>query len=441
MMIKSFKRFIEEHSLIPPRSKILLAVSGGVDSMVMLRLFKKCGYNFAVAHCNFQLRGNESDDDEQLVRNTCQQEAIRLYVKNFDTKAYALENKVSIQVAARELRYAWFDELRDMHNFSAVAVAHNKNDISETLLFNLARGTGLKGLSGIKPNTNGIIRPLLFALRMEIEEFAIANSIAFRNDSSNSQTKYARNRIRHNVLPELEKINEGAIDNIYRTSLFVANSWQAIEKMNSTFRDEVRSEAGDEVNLSISRLKAYPFRQIFLVEELTTFGFSPAMVLDIEKSIFSQAGKMFFAKDYQIVRDRDSLIISPLKFSSKPAEIVIDKETTIISNPFPLKFEVVNRKGFQIPKSSNVGVFNLDLLTFPLVLRPWREGDWFIPFGMKGRKKISDFLTDQKIPLHQKASVFVLESDGNIIWVVGHRIDNRFGIDNDCEKVLVVKMG
>ncbi len=440
-MIKRFKHFIEEHSLIPPRSRILLAVSGGVDSMVMLHLFKKCGYNFAVAHCNFQLRGTESDNDEQLVRNICQQEAIDLYVKNFDTNAYAEENNVSIQVAARELRYAWFGELREKHNFSAVAVAHNKNDISETLLFNLARGTGLKGLSGIKPNINGVIRPLLFALRIEIEKFAIDNRIAFRTDSSNSQTKYSRNRIRHNVIPELEKVNAGTVDNIYSTSLFVANTWQAIEKMNSTFRDEVRSEAGDEVHLSISRLKAYPFRQIFLVEELTTFGFSPAMVLDIEKSIFSQAGKMFFAKDYLIVRDRNSLIISPLSNSSKPTEITIDKQTTTINNPFPLKFEVVNRKGFQIPKSSNVGVFNLDLLTFPLVLRPWREGDWFIPFGMKGRKKVSDFLVDQKVPLHYKASVFVLESDGNIIWVVGHRIDNRFGIDNDCEKVLVARMG
>ena len=440
-MVKSFKRFIEEHDLIPPKSKILLAVSGGVDSMVMLHLFLKCGYSFAVAHCNFQLRGNESDNDEQLVRNTCRQEAIELYVKNFDTKAYAEENKVSIQVAARELRYAWFNELIDKHNFSAVAVAHNKNDIAETMLFNLARGTGLKGLSGIKPHTNGVIRPLLFAFRKQLEDFASANSIAFRNDSSNSQTKYARNRIRHNILPELEKVNEGAIDNIYNTSLFVANTWQAIEKMNSTFRNEVWSEVGTEVHLSISRLKTYPFRQIFLVEELTTFGFSPAMVLDIEKSIFSQAGKMFFAKDYQIVRDRDFLIISPLQFSSKPVEILIDKETTTINNPLPLKFEVVNRKGFHYPKTSNVGVFNLDLLTFPLVLRPWRKGDWFVPFGMKGRKKISDFLVDQKVPLHHKANVFVLESDGKIIWVVGHRVDNRFGIDNDCEKVLVVEMG
>ena len=307
-MKKRFKNFIEEHNLVPPRSKILLAVSGGVDSMAMFHLFKECGYNFSVAHCNFMLRGEESEGDEQLVRETCKHNDVDLFVKRFHTQAYADENGVSIQVAARELRYQWFDELCKEYGFSLVAVAHNKNDIAETMLINLCRGTGLKGLTGIKPKTNGIIRPLLFAQRDEIEEYAKSNCISYRVDSSNIDVKYARNRIRHKVLPEFEAINEGIIDNLYSTSLFLAESWVAIDNLNSLFRKEALKSVGEEMHYSIEKLVNYPFRQVFLVEELTELGFPASMVLDIEKSLFAQAGKVFYTEKYQLIRDRESLI-------------------------------------------------------------------------------------------------------------------------------------
>lgn len=439
-MKKKFKRYIEEHSLVEPKSKLLLAVSGGGDSMVMLHLFNACGYNFAVAHCNFHLRGQEADADEALVRETCETLGVELLVKHFKTTEYAANNNVSIQVAARELRYSWFSNLCNEKGFSSVAIAHNKNDVAETVLFNLTRGAGLKGLTGIKSKSNSIIRPLLFAYRHEIEEYAAQHAIAYRNDSSNAQTKYARNRIRHNILPELQVINPAAIDNIYSTSLHLSNTWQAIEAMNADFRAKVRSELPNEVHYCIEELVRYPFRQLFLIEELANFGFSPAVVIDIEKSLYSQPGKLFYSATHSLVRDREVLIVSHAEISTEINEAKIDEAVGVITEPIALSFSVVsNDSGFTIPKLADVAALDFGKLHFPLTLRLWREGDWFVPFGMKGRKKISDFLVDQKVPLHHKHSVYVLESNGHIVWVVGFRVDDRYGITNSSRSILLVR--
>lgn len=441
-MKKRFKIFINENGLVQPQSTILLAVSGGVDSMVMLKLFKDCGYSFSVAHCNFMLRGEESDGDELLVRETCNNLNVDLFVKKFDTKQYASDNGVSIQVAARELRYHWFDDLIEKNGFSAVAVAHNKNDVAETILINLSRGSGLKGLTGIKPKTKGIIRPLLFAQRDEIEEFAKSKSIAYRVDSSNVDVKYARNRIRHRVLPELELINSGIIDNLYSTSLFLSESWAAINKMNRSFREETAKSVGEEIHYSIEKLKDYPFRQVFLVEEFTEFGFSASIVIEIEKSLDRQSGKVFYSDKYHLVRDRESLILSPIKPQLPFLELRIGENSASLQEPIPLTFEVVSvGKDFTIPKSKTNVAFDYNKLNFPLTLRPWQEGDWFIPFGMDGKKKVSDFLIDQKVPLHRKDTVLVIESEGQIIWVVGYRIDNRFKITEESDKGFLISLG
>lgn len=441
-MKKKYTNYIEEHSLFTSQNKILLAVSGGVDSMVMLHLTHSCGFNFAVAHCNFNLRGAESDADEQLVRETCKTMGIELYVQHFQTTNYAKENNVSIQVAARELRYQWFSHLCSEKGFYSVAIAHNKNDIAETILLNLARGTGLKGLTGIKPKAQGIVRPLLFAFRSEIENYAKAESVAYRNDSSNAQIKYARNRIRHRVLPELEKINEGVIDNIYSTSLFLSKTWLAIDAMNQEFKGKVRSNVGEEVHYSIDKLLVYPFRQVFLVEELIAFGFSPALVLDIEKSLSTQPGKVFYSQNFQLVRDRKNLIISPLKKETSNVGLKIDETDTQIQYPIAVQFEVITPDAsFEIPKSSAVVALDYSELKFPLILRTWHNGDWFIPFGMNGHKKISDFLIDQKVPLHRKDSIYVLESNGDIVWVVGYRTDNRYRVNEGCNKIFMARLG
>lgn len=441
-MKKKFKQYIEDQSLIEPKSKLLLAVSGGADSMVMLHLFNACGYNFAVAHCNFHLRGQEADADEALVRKTCKALGVEIFVKHFQTTEYAAHNNVSIQVAARELRYSWFSNLCNEKGFTSVAIAHNKNDVAETVLFNLTRGAGLKGLTGIKSKSNSIIRPLLFAYRYEIEEYAAQHAVAYRNDSSNAQTKYARNRIRHNVLPELQEINPAAIDNIYSTSLHLANTWQAIEAMNADFRAGVRSEALNEVHYCIEELIQYPFRQLFLIEELANFGFSPASAIDIEKSLYTQPGKIFYSSTHRLIRDRDVLIVSQAELSTENKEIKIDEAVRQIVKPIALSLSVIgNDSGFTIPKSSDIAALDYAKLQFPLTLRLWRNGDWFIPFGMKGRKKISDFLVDKKVPLHRKDSVYVLESNGDIVWVVGFRVDDRYKLVKDCKQVFLVERG
>ena len=440
-MLKEFENFIKEKSLIPSNAKIVLGVSGGVDSMVMLYLFNASGYNFEVAHCNFSLRGDESDGDEALVKKVCEQMGVKLHLNRFNTIDYAAKNKVSIQIAARELRYAWFTDLCVNSNFTTVAIAHNKNDVVETMLINLARGTGLKGLTGIKSSANGVIRPIIFAFRKQIEEFAHSEGVAYRNDSTNSQTKYARNRIRHNVIPELQKVNEGIIDNFYNTSIYLNSTWQAIEKMNEEFAKQARINKGNEVHFLMSLLKGYPFRQVFMVEEFTSFGFSPATVLEIEKSLFTQAGKVFYSPSYQLVRDREWLMLSKLEDNSIVPEIKIEANVTHIEQPIALKLETLAvNSTFVIPKNPSTAVINFDKLTFPLVLRPWREGDLFVPFGMTGHKKVSDFLIDQKVPLHRKQEVYVLESNGQIIWVVGYRTDNRYRVGVGCNKIFQVTL-
>ena len=440
-MHKEFENFIQEQALVPPHTKIVLGVSGGVDSMVMLHLFSTSKYNFEVAHCNFSLRGEESDGDEALVRKVCSQMGVSLHVKRFDTIGYSEINKVSIQIAARELRYAWFSELCIKNGFTTVAIAHNKNDVVETMLINLTRGTGLKGLTGIKSLANGVIRPIIFAYRKQIEAFAHSEGVAYRNDSTNSKTKYARNRIRHNVIPELQKLNDGVIDNFYNTSIYLNSTWQAIEKMNREQAKTVIVNKGDEVHYSISLLKTYPFRQVFMLEEFVSYGFSPATVLEIEKSLFTQAGKMFYSSEYQLLRDREWLMLTKIEASIIKPEVIIEATTAQIAEPIGLTFETLDvNSEFAIPKTSSTAVFNYDKLIFPLALRPWREGDWFTPFGMLGSKKVSDFLIDQKVPLHRKQEVYVLESDGQIVWVVGYRTDNRYRVGEECSKVLRVTL-
>jgi tRNA(Ile)-lysidine synthase len=439
-MNKEFISFIEKNQLIKPKDEILLAVSGGVDSMVMLNLFSSCGYKFAVAHCNFSLRGADSDSDEQLVVDVCKRMGVKLFTKLFHTEVYAHEHKISIQVAARELRYGWFKELCDEHGYASVAIAHNKNDVAETMLINLTRGTGLKGLTGIKPLTNGVIRPLLFAFRKQIEEYAFDKGVEYRNDKTNVEVEYARNRIRHNVITELEKINSGVVDNLYDTSLFLSETWSAIEAMNAEHREQIRSEKGNEVYYSIKKLLEYPFHQLFLLEELMEYGFSPSAIQDIKESLLAQSGKTFYTDNYLLIRDRDYLILGS-NIQKSYNEVLIDSLNDIPELPIPMEFEVIDDvASFKIPKVASAGVFDADKVQFPLLLRPWRKGDWFIPFGMEGRKKVSDFLIDQKIPIHRKSSVFVLESDGNIVWVVSHRIDNRYRVNSESAKVLHVKI-
>jgi tRNA(Ile)-lysidine synthase len=432
-----FRSFIDKNQLLDFGDKVLLAVSGGIDSMAMLNLFKSCGYPIAVAHCNFALRDSESDGDEQFVSDYCKSIGVKLFQNRFSTLEYANGRNISVQVAARELRYRWFEELCCIHGFARVAVAHNRNDVAETMLINLTRGTGLKGLTGIKPKIDKVIRPLLFASRDEIESYVNENKIPYRNDSSNLETKYSRNRIRHQVIPELEKINAGAVGNLYSSSIFLGQAWEAIAGMLEQIKAFTFSQVNDEILYSIKGIIKQPLRQLFLIEELFPFGFSPSQVLGIENSLFSQPGKIFYSNEYKLVRDREFLIVTPIQSIEHPQQLIYS-DTQSIDNPIRLDFKgIALASNFVYSKNPNEGYFDYSKLTFPLILRPWKPGDWFIPYGMRGRKKVSDFLIDQKVPLHQKENVYVLESEGTIAWVVGYRIDNRFKVTVDTESVWV----
>lgn len=423
-----FVNFICDNNLISPQDSILLGVSGGIDSMVMLYLFQKAGFKIAVAHCNFGLRGDESNADEQFVKHYCLINGLACHSIRFDTKGYASENKLSTQVAARELRYAYFEEVCSEHKYNRIAIAHNLNDVAETVLLNLTRGTGVKGLAGIKALNGSVIRPLLFATRVEIEAFAGRHNINFREDSTNSKVKYKRNFIRHRIIPELRTLNPSVDRTIADTANHLQEALWLVEEQLERIRRSVVSLRNGDVLFSIESLKKERASRFFLVEELNPFGFSPSMASAVVNLLDAEPGKQMESASHIIYRDRDFLILTPVKVKDVDTAL-IDANTTVISKPIKLNVEKLsNDEHLNVNRDPDVALLDTDKLTFPLTLRPWQPGDKFIPFGMTGFKKISDFLIDIKVPKHIKNNIYVLVSGSDIVWVVGYRIDNRYRI-------------
>jgi tRNA(Ile)-lysidine synthase len=402
--------------------------------MVMLNLFRKTGFNVSAAHCNFSLRGEESDGDQRLVEHECEVNGIKLHRIRFETESYAAEHKQSIQVAARNLRYAWFNELCDEFGYAKIAIAHNRDDVVETVILNLTRGTGLKGLSGIKAKIGKVIRPLLFAGREEIIRYAVQHSVLFREDSSNASVKYARNRIRHNVLPELEKLNPSAKVSIAETAKHIHEAWSLVEDYLKSLEEKLVKREGDRVFISIQGLIEEKYCQLFLFEELVPFGFSPEVISQVLASVHSQPGKVFYSSSHQLLRDRAFFILSPREEVDQSI-VFIEKDCPSIDHPIKLRFSLKEKsESFEIPRDNSIAVLDFDKLAFPLKLRPWQPGDKFMPFGMDNFKKVSDFLIDQKISLLEKERVFVLESSSSIVWIIGYRLDNRFSINSQTKQ-------
>lgn len=441
-MYKEFRHFIEKNQLINHGQSVLIAVSGGVDSMSMLYLFSLCEWNFAVAHCNFSLRGEESDADEKLVETACHKLGCMFHSKHFDTLEYATSNNLSVQVAARELRYNWFNELCHVNGYDSVAVAHNANDVAETLLINLVRGTGLRGLTGIKIRNERIIRPLLFATREEIELFAIEKGIAFRNDSSNSENKYIRNRIRNEVIPIFKSINPSFIESANETAKHLSSINKAICEDMLCFHEKAHSQVSDYEQYAIELLRQYPYCQEYMYDQLAQFGFSSNTISDIYDSLYSQPGKIFFSETHRAVRDREYLFVHPISRDQFVEEdTLILKPDDGVYGTFRIRFNISPlTPAFQVKKDSLVANLDFDRLEFPLQIRSWQKGDWFMPFGMKGRKKLSDFLIDNKVSIPEKERVKVLLSNNQIVWVMGYRIDSRFAITNTTNKVLCIEL-
>ncbi len=437
-MLSAFLQYITAKQLFEKDTRLLLTVSGGIDSVVLAHLCFQAGYTFGIAHCNFQLRGNESKIDEEFVANLARLYNVPFYLSRFETKDYAQQNGVSTQMAARNLRYEWFEKIRQENEFDLIVTAHHQDDVLETVLINLTRGTGLGGLHGILPKNGRIVRPLLFATRSLIHSFLREQKLVWREDSSNASIDYIRNRLRHEVLPILKGINPQVSAAVFQLTERI----QDIEAIFKESNDEVSSrtltkqqdtvwihkQTIEQLSGSLERLHSY----------LSEFGFSYFQTSQIWSQRYHAVGKQFLSCTHQLTNDRQHWVISALsKFEKKPLYLAEQAGTIPFSNG-TIEWKSIPFFSESFPHSNEQVYVNADKLHFPLLLRPWRNGDFFCPLGMKGkRKKVSDFLIDAKIPLNLKASIWVLESNHEIIWIVGYRLDERFRAVKDNERVLV----
>lgn len=439
-MIKQFLHHIDIHKLCTINDRVLLTISGGVDSMVMLHLFQNASFQVAVAHCNFCLRGNESDEDEALVEREANRYGVPFHIKHFRTAEYAEQQGLSIQMAARELRYNWFRELADAHQYKYVATAHHFNDSMETVLLNLVRGTGLEGLTGIPVKQERIIRPMLFATRDMITKYAEEQGLAWREDSSNADNKYHRNFLRNEVIPLLKKLNPGLESTFGTTLQRLQKSWLIFKDAFDEFVAEAVRYDGFNLLIQKKKVVARENSAMFLWELLKDRGFNFDQCLDIVSDTH-QVGKLYYAGVYRLTIDRDFLILDQHE-AGEPLHVTIDRYVEEVrAGNVCLLFNIVPRGEFTMRKDATIAQFDAEKVAFPLVWRTWRLGDHFIPLGMQRHKKVSDFLVDEKVPLAVKSQVTVLTSrQGEIIWIAGRRIADPFKVTDETEKILVIQM-
>lgn len=407
--------------------------------MLMLHLFVNNGFPVAVAHCNFGLRGHESDGDEQFVVDYCDQHNIACYIAHFKTSEFASEEGISIEMAARDLRYDWFNQLLDKHGYDYLATAHHQDDLIETFLINLSRGSGIKGLSGIQAKSGRIIRPLLFTNRAEILDYCHRMSIVFRTDSSNIETVYKRNLIRHQILPLLEEVNTAFRKNALKTIGNLNETGLLFQQRMSEIKEMVYSEDEQGVMIQIEKLlNLGPLRTI-LFELIRPFGFQAEQTDDIIDSLNKESGRKFFSEDYRLVKDREYLLIST-RHQKQHKVFYIEEDCTKISNPVHLTIEKMERtKDFRFSTLTNVVDLDMEKLIFPLILRHWQVGEYFQPLGMTGLKKLSDFYIDEKYSIPEKENAWILASGNQLVWIVGKRLDDRYKITAKTKKIVRIR--
>lgn len=438
-MQQAFEQFIQDKALFTYENRLLLTVSGGIDSVVLAQLCHDVGYSFAIAHCNFQLRGEESEQDEQFVKNLAHTYQVPFYNTRFQTKKYADDNGISTQMAARDLRYGWFEKIRAQHQYDFILTAHHQDDVLETILVNLTRGTGLAGLHGILPKNGVIVRPLLFATRKEINAFLTEKQLTWREDSSNSSIDYVRNRLRHDVIPVLRDINPQVATAVFQ----MAERIQEVEKIVSQSIDATTrlfvSTKNDAVWLKKAILENVSSPTEYLNYHLTEYGFSYTQAVLIWQQRNQSVGKQFLSASHLLVNDRLHWLITPLP-TTAPSPILLTADSGEVAfQEGKLQWHKLNSLNTISAGSAQSAYLDFDKLTFPLRLRPWRNGDWFCPSGMMGkRKKVSDFLIDSKIPRSLKSKVWVLESANDIVWLVGHRVDERYKAQENSSIICVL---
>lgn len=428
-----FEHHIKKNFPFLLREKFVLAISGGIDSVALAYLCHQMKMNFELAHCNFNLRGQESDDDEAFIEQLGSNLSIPVHVKKFETLQYAKEYKMSVQMAARSLRYSWFNDLAEGNKFKYIVTAHHADDNFETFLINLFRGTGLDGLLGIPEVNDNIVRPLLPFKREAIEKFAENFNLQWREDSSNTSTKYVRNKIRQEVLPILKKINPQLLENFERTQTYLKQTKSIVDdRLNDVSHTVIQQKGNDKLIFDIVALQKLDNTSAYLYELLHDYGFTQwDAILNL---LTAQSGKYVYSNSHRLIKNRNFLILQKIKESINPP-ILITQSEKCISTPFG-SIEI-NRNVRLSKVVKSVAYLDESTLTYPLTLRAWQQGDFFYPYGMVGKKKISKFLKDEKLSLSDKEEVWLLcANDNDIVWVLNHRIDKRFAACSSTKKII-----
>lgn len=433
-MLERFHKHITIHFPSLLKTPFLLACSGGVDSVVLAYLCSALELDFSLAHCNFKLRGTESDKDEEFVKNLAKKLNIKNYSTHFDTSDYVSKNKVSVQMAARELRYNWFADLIEKERYEIVVTAHQADDNLETFLINLSRGTGINGLTGIPTRTKTILRPLLPFSREEILAYAKTNKIEWREDTSNAETKYLRNKIRHHIVPHLKELHPTFLDNFKRTTSHLTNTAVIAQHNIDQIQQKLFRQEGDTMKISITEIKELKPVNAYLYPLFCNYGFTEWQ--DVEGLLTAMSGKEVLSKTHRLLRDREYLLLQPINVSEKQV-YQIQKGKEIIDTPISLRFTDV----VIIEKTPNNTIFiDKDLLKYPLSIRKWEEGDVLYPFGMKGKKKLSKFYKDEKMDVFSKEGQWLLCADNKIVWVIGKRADARFSVTEKTRNILRIDL-
>lgn len=438
-MLQGFNSFLRKLNLCSPDHRILLAVSGGIDSVVMAHLFVEAGYDCTIAHCNFQLRGEDSELDESFVRSLADSLEIPVLVKRFDVEAEMRQQGISLQMAARDLRYRWFEDLLREHKLDRLATAHNKNDAIETFFLNLSRGSGIRGLTGISASRGKIIRPLLFATRTQIESYQRDHKLEYREDRSNLETKYQRNKIRHDVLPIMEQINPGFMEVMEGNMQRLGEVFEIYDRSIQKVRTDLFEEKQGKICIHTEKLRELRPLPTWLYELFSPFGFTRLQCEGIERIMNAGPGRQSISTTHRLYKDRDLMILVPGESPSFERYYLDDPEKHS-SLPFPMDMEVLDRSGLaRIPDDPNTACLDLDEIQFPLIIRRWMHGDYFYPLGMDQIKKLSDFFVDEKVPVPEKDSAWIMASGKKIVWIMGYRIDNRFRITSSTRRVLKLR--
>ncbi|MBI2731215.1 MAG: tRNA lysidine(34) synthetase TilS [Sphingobacteriales bacterium] len=455
-LLKQFTAYIITQNLFSPKDKLLLAVSGGIDSVVLVELCKQAGFDFAIAHCNFKLRGEESNRDEQFVKALAEKYGVPFFVKAFDTKTIAQQQKTSIEETARNLRYQWFEEIvnsqwsmvnekkNEIIHHSPFTIhilaAHHADDTIETVLMNFFRGTGIKGLRGIQPKQGKVIRPLLFARRKELEDFVKANHLEYVSDATNFENEYTRNFFRNKVLPSIKEYFHAADENI----LCNAERFREVEELYNQaillHKKKLMEQKGNEFYIPVLKLKKSTPLHSIIYEIVKDFNFTAHQTEEVMALLDSKTGKYISSSTHRIIKNRNWLIIAPVAAADAQIYVIEKWESNVQCSMFNVQLTFEATTNHKLQTKNNIAQLDAAEIKFPLLLRKWKAGDYFYPLGMKKKKKLSRFFIDTKLSKTEKEDVWVMESDKRIFWVVGHRIDERFKVTDKTKEVLKISI-